>query len=464
MDRQREPRELRLRGRHPAADRLNLIRVMPAQEWWRGTAGPVESEATVPDPTKQASKQHDRVVVPLKRARRHDGAAGALDAIVVGGGVIGLACAWRAARRGARVRVLERGHEEGASRVAAGMLAPAGEASWGEDPLVRLAIASARDWPGFAAELAEDSGLEVGYEPSGAVHVALDRDEAEALRRRFELMESLDLGARWLPASELRKLEPGLATTCVAGVHAPREAAVDPHLLLPALAAAVERRGGQVVGQAEVTDLLSDATRVTGVVTQDGRDHRAEHVVLATGAWAGTAPWLPPPARPPIRPVKGQILTLRGNPQQPVCGQIVASDRVYLVPRPDGRLVVGATVEERGFDIHVTAGGVLELLREAYRVLPDVAELGLVEALAGLRPGTPDNAPLVGPGGLDGLVLATGHYRNGILLAPVSAEAVAALIARAPLPRDAEAVHPGRFAGQSAPGLVSAPAGEEAPR
>jgi glycine oxidase len=277
-------------------------------------------------------------------------------------------------------------------------------------------------------------------------------------------MESLDLGARWLRAPELRQLEPGLATTCVGGVHAPREASVDPHLLLPALVAAVERRGGQVVEAAEVTDLLTEASRVTGVVTHDGREHRAEHVVLATGAWSGTAPWLPPSARPPVRPVKGQILTLRGNPQQPVCGQIVASERVYLVPRPDGRLIVGATVEERGFDIHVTAGGVHELLREAYRALPEVAELELVEALAGLRPGTPDNAPLVGPGALDGLVLATGHYRNGILLAPVSAEAIAALLSQAPLPRDAEAVHPGRFAGQSAPGLVSAPAGEEAPR
>ena len=155
--------------------------------------------------------------------------------------------------------------------------------------------------------------------------------------------------------------------------------------------------------------------------------------------------------------MKGQILTLRGNPDQPVCQRIVASERVYLVPRPDGRLIVGATVEERGFDIQVTAGGVHELLREAYRALPDVAELELVETLAGLRPGTPDNAPLIGPGALDGLVLATGHYRNGILLAPISAEAVAAL-ARAGAPAcRGPGCPPGRFAGQTAPGLVAAP-------
>ena len=363
------------------------------------------------------------------------------------------------------MRVLERDQPgEGASHVAAGMLAPVGEASWGEEPLMRLGLASARAWPGFADELAADSQLEVGYAPCGALHVALDRDEAEALRRRFELMDSLDLGVEWLGSRACRDLEPGLAPACAGGVHAPEEAAVDPRLLLLALAAAVEHCGGQVLVEAEVTDALIEDRRLVGVITSDGREHRAEHVVLATGAWSGAAPWLPPSARPPVRPVKGQILTLRGNPDQPVSERIVASEYVYLVPRPDGRLIVGSTVEERGFDIQVTAGGVHELLREAYRALPDVAELELVETLAGLRPGTPDNAPLIGPGALDGLVLATGHYRNGILLTPISAEAVAAHLAQAPQPPEAQAAHPGRFAGETAPGLVAAPSAEEASR
>jgi len=419
----------------------------------------------VPDDIQRQAEQRDDVVVPLKRSRVRDDGSDALDAVVVGGGALGLACAWRAARRGVRVRVLERDHPgAGASHVAAGMLAPAGEASWGEEALMRLGLASARAWPGFAAELAADSELEVGYEPCGALHVALDRDEASELRRRFELMDSLDIGVEWLRPRGCRDLEPGLAPGCAAGVHAPAEAAVDPRLLLPALTAAVERCGGQVLVEAEVTDVLTEDRRLVGVITADGREHRAEHVVLATGAWSGAAPWLPPLARPPVRPVKGQILTLRGNPDQPVCQRMVASERVYLVPRPDGRLIVGATVEERGFDIQVTAGGVHELLREAYRALPDVAELELVETLAGLRPGTPDNAPLVGPGALDGLVLATGHYRNGILLTPISAEAVAALLAQDPLPPEAQVAHPGRFAGETAPGLVAAPTTEEAPR
>jgi glycine oxidase len=160
----------------------------------------------------------------------------------------------------------------------------------------------------------------------------------------------------------------------------------------------------------------------------------ARRVVLPHGCWAGQSDWLPSHARPRVRPVKGQILTLRGSAEEPVCERIVASERVYLVPRSDGRLIVGATVEERGFDTTVTAGGVHELLREAYRLLPEIAELKLVEATAGLRPGTPDNLPLIGPGALEGLVLATGHYRNGILLAPLTAERVADVLVGAEVP------------------------------
>jgi glycine oxidase len=308
-----------------------------------------------------------------------------------------------------------------------------------------MSTASALQWPKFAAELQRDSGMESGYESRGALHVALDRDESEELRRRFDLMSSLDLGVEWLRSHECRELEPGLSTSCTAGVHLPGEAAVDPRLLVPALAAAVEEAGGQVLAPTEVVDSIFEDDRLAGVVTSEGREHRADRVVLATGAWSGAGSWLPPSARPPVRPVKGQLLVLRGTPEQVVSTRIVTAERVYLVPRADGRLIVGATVEERGFDLQVTAGGVHELLREAYRTLPDVAELELVEMLAGLRPGTPDNAPLIGPGALDGLVLATGHYRNGILLTPFTAEAVAAMLAGDPVPPEAQPAHPGRF-------------------
>jgi glycine oxidase len=412
--------------------------------------------------TSGSSGSSGEVVVPLRRLRSHDGGRDRLDAVIVGGGTIGLACGWRAARRGLRVRVIERDEPgSGATHVAAGMLAPVGEANWGEDAMVRMSAASARQWPGFAAELQRDSGLESGYETRGAIHVALDRDEAEELRRRFELMSSLDIGVEWLRSRECRELEPGLSPSCTAGVHLPREAAVDPRLLVPALAAAVEEAGGEVLAGTEVVDSIFEEDRLAGVVTSEGREHRADRVVLATGAWSGAGSWLPPSARPPVRPVKGQLLVLRGSPEQIVSTHIVTTERVYLVPRPDGRLIVGATVEERGFDLQVTAGGVHELLREAYRTLPDVAELELVEMLAGLRPGTPDNAPVIGPGTLDGLVLATGHYRNGMLLTPATAEAVAAMLAGDPVPPEVQPAHPGRLGAANAPGLAAAREGKE---
>jgi glycine oxidase len=206
-------------------------------------------------------------------------------------------------------------------------------------------------------------------------------------------------------------------------VHAPDEASVDPRALTEALLNALDAEEEvDLLTGTGVEAALQDGERIAGVRTERGEELRAASVVLASGAWSGQAEWLPEAARPPVRPVKGQILELRSRDGGVPCRRIVASERVYLVPRPDGRLIVGATVEEQDFDMAVTAGGVHELLREAYHLLPDVAEMELVEAAAGLRPGTPDNLPVVGPSGVDGLLWATGHYRNGILLAPLSAK------------------------------------------
>ena len=365
------------------------------------------------------------------------------DALIVGAGVIGLACAWRAARAGARVCVLERDHPAaGATGVAAGMLAPVGEASWGEETLLSLNLDSLRRWPDFASELEADAGDQVGYAECGALHVALDRDESEALRRRHELHRRLGLESEWLRGSECRRVEPGLATAVRGGVHARHEAAVDPRRLAGALLAALERRGVPVEAGAEVVAAERDSGswRLT---TADGRQLAAPIVVLASGAWSG-ADWLPVEAPLPVRPVKGEILTIRGAPDEPVCAGIVAGDRVYVVPRGDGRLIVGATVEEAGFDATVTAGGVHELLREAYRLLPEIAELELAETSAGLRPGTPDNAPLIGLAA-EGLIAATGHFRNGILQAPVTADSVAALLGGQKPPHDLDPFSPLRF-------------------
>jgi len=263
------------------------------------------------------------------------------------------------------------------------------------------------------------------------MHVALDRDEAAQLRRVHDLQRSLELEAEWLPPRRCRELEPGLTPSFHGGVLAAGEAAVDPRALTRALAAAAEAEGVEVRSHVEVVEGVFEGERLAGVKTAAGEEVRADAVVLAAGAWSGAAPWLPEEARPPVRPVKGQVVELRSRDGEPVARHVLASERVYLVPRADGRLVIGATVEEMGFDTAVTAGGAHELLREAYRLLPDVAEMEWVGATAGLRPGTPDNLPRVGPGAIDGLVLATGHYRNGILLAPLAAQTVADLIAPA---------------------------------
>jgi glycine oxidase len=364
------------------------------------------------------------------------------DVVVVGGGAIGLSCAWRLAQAGARVVVVERGEPGGgATRVAAGMLAPVGELTFGEPELLELTLAAARLYPEFVAELEAATGESTGYERLGTLHVALDRDEAAQLRRVHDLQRSLELEAEWLPPRRCRDLEPGLTPSFHGGVLAAGEAAIDPRALTRVLVAACAAEGVEVRTGTEVVDGIFDGERLVGVrtasrrsATQEVSDHRldgeirADSVVLAAGAWSGAAGWLPEDARPPVRPVKGQVVELRSRNGEPPARHILASERVYLVPRPDGRLVVGATVEEMGFDTAVTAGGVHELLREAYRLLPDIAEMEWIGATAGLRPGTPDNLPIVGPGAIDGLVLATGHYRNGILLAPLAAQTVAGLL------------------------------------
>jgi len=368
----------------------------------------------------------------------------AVDLLVVGAGVIGLACAWRAARAGLETLVVDAGPRERATEVAAGMIAPIGEASWGEETLHAAAVASARAWPRFAAELAEAAGVGVPYRQIGALHVALDRDEAAELRRVHALHERLGLEVSWLRGGECRQLEPGLATGVVGGVEAPGEAEVDPRALLAALRRAAERAGARLHAETEVSELLHEGGAVRGVRLAGGKAIAAERVLVASGARAG-GELLPQAVRPPIRPLKGEIVRLRADPGARPCERLIVTERVYIVPREGDEVVVGATVEDRGFDLRVTAGGVLELLREAYRVLPEIAELELVECSAGLRPATPDNAPVIGATAIENLLVAGGHHRNGILLAPITALGIEALLAGDPVPSELEGLGPARF-------------------
>jgi len=342
--------------------------------------------------------------------------SGSYDAIVVGGGVIGLACAHEAARRGVSVLVVERDRAgAGASGVAAGMLAPVTEADFGEERLLGLGVAARERWPAFAEQL----GIEGSLRQDGALAVAADRDDAEELRRLHRLHRELGLDAGWLGPRALRRLEPGLSPRVAGGIEAPGDASVEPSVVVAALAEALRDEGGQLREGAEVEGLAREYGRVTGVVA-GGERLSAGTVVLAAGAWSGGL------GAGPVRPVKGQLLELAVRPGRPSpIERVVRTPRCYLVPRDGGRLVLGATVEEQGFDTTVTAQGVFDLLEAAREVLPDVGELELVGARAGLRPATPDNVPLVGPGSEPGLLLATGHHRNGILHAPLAAEQVA---------------------------------------
>lgn len=352
------------------------------------------------------------------------------DVIVAGAGLIGLAVAWELSSRGRSVTVLEREAPGcGATRVAAGMLAPIGELDFGEPELLKLNLRSRRLYPEFIAGVEAATGLDAGFRQTGALHVALDRDEAAELKRSLDLQLSYELDSQWLGPMAARELEPGVSPSLAGAVLVEEDAIVDPRALVEALRSGLADRGVRIEN-AEVTGLVESdnpAGSVAGVQTNAG-EFRAPVVVAAPGAEAGVAEWLPESVRPPVRPVKGQVVELRGEAENPVCRRILGSERVYIAPRPDGRVILGATVEEMGFDRRVTGGGVHELLREAYRLLPEVAELEFVDAIAGLRPGSPDNAPMIGRTGIGGLILATGHYRNGILLAPVTGLAVAELV------------------------------------
>ncbi len=345
---------------------------------------------------------------------------------VVGGGIIGLACAWRLAQGGHPVIVLDRDEPgAGASWAAAGMLAPVAEAEFGEDAHIRLNLEGAARWPGFAAELAELTGVDLEYRRAGSLVVAVDSDDAEALRRLYELRRGLGLDTEWLTGRECRRLEPGLSPRVHGGMLAPDDGQVDPRAVVRALRLAVERAGGIVRTGAAVEAVEESGRAIRGVRLAGGERIAAATVVDAAGAWSRA---VDAAEAPPVRPVKGQILRLRGTSEEPIVARVVWTPRCYVVCRPGGEIVIGSTVEERGFDTTVTAGGVRQLLEDAWEALPDLDERELVEVRAGLRPGTPDNLPVVGPGSTPGLLWATGHYRNGVLLAPITAEAIASVV------------------------------------
>ncbi len=354
--------------------------------------------------------------------------------------------------------VLERGRAGGGtSHVAAGMLAPVAEADPQEEPLLRLGIDGAREYPQFIAELRERAGVDPDYFQCGTLMVARDRDEAESLEREHHVRERLDLQVSRLRPSQARALEPALAPTLRGALELPHDHAIDPRPLTSALAEAVRQDGGSVREGAEVQALELDRDAVRGVRLANGERLGGEAIVVAAGVWSGRLGGIPDEVQVPLRPVKGQILRLHDPSGPGLLTRVLRMRPTYVVPRGDGRYVLGATMEERGYDTTVTAGAAFELLRDAIELLPGLSELVLDELSAGLRPGTPDNAPVIGPGLIEGLFWATGHYRHGILLASKTAELIAGAVLGAQSVPDV--VSPLRFARELSLSKLEADAG-----
>jgi glycine oxidase len=358
-----------------------------------------------------------------------------VDVLIVGGGTIGLSIAWRCAQRGLTVTVVDPAPGAGATHTAAGMLAPVTELHYEGRALLDLSLESARRYPGFVAELADETGLAVGYRDAGTVQVAWDAADLAELRAQQAFQASLGLRSEVLTGRELRALEPALAAGLPGGLLAADDHQVDSRALVAALLQAVTaRKVGLVNERARALDRH-------GVGLASGDRLGAATVVLAAGAWSRDL------LDVPVRPVKGQ--TLRVHSEKPLIGRVVRGSvrgaPVYLVPRANGDIVIGASSEEAGFDLRPRAGAVYELLRDAQALVPEVGELEFVEVSTGVRPGSPDNAPLLGRVEPGGLVVATGHYRNGVLLTPVTADTITALIADGTTDSVIAAFGPGRF-------------------
>lgn len=376
------------------------------------------------------------------------------DVVVVGAGIIGAAVALELARRGASVTVIERGAVgEEASAAAAGMLSPQAEAD-GPSPFLELGLACRARYAEWVRAASEESGVRVDYRAGGVLNLALTAEDAAKLQARRDWQRPLGLETEWLGGDEARELEPVLAEDLPGALFLPREAWVDSAALTQALAIAARRRGAQVVERTSVTGLAVTGGRVTGV-TAGERRYDAGHVVIAAGAWASRIGGLPIPGDW-VTPCRGQILAVRLA--KPRIGHVLYTHGSYAVPRGADELLVGTTVEQTGFDRQVTAGGIRSIVAGVARFAPAIEGAEVLRLAAGLRPESRDGVPVIGPlARLPGLVLAAGHFRNGILLAPLTGELVAEAIVSGGTPAALGPFLPDRLPG--GPGEPSHPPG-----
>lgn len=339
---------------------------------------------------------------------------------IIGGGVIGLSVGWQLLRKGAEVEIFERNIAgRGAGWVAAGMLTPQAELGFEEIVLFNFMRKSLELYPQFLNELKEDSGIDVKMDRCGSLFAGFDRDDMTRLRRLYDFRERLNLPAKWLSGTEAKELEPMLSPKCTCGLWMADDAQVENRDLLKALHEAVRKRGGQVHEIAKVISVNIENGKVKGINVNDKHIDTSK-LVVAAGAWSKQIEGIPENVLPPVRPVKGQIMSLRMQGDNRVMHAIRGRD-VYLVPKADGRLIVGASNEEMGFDTNPTAGEIYRLLERAWETVPGIYEYPIEEIQVGLRPGSRDHEPIIGDSDIEGLFFATGHYRSGILLTPITA-------------------------------------------
>ena len=351
---------------------------------------------------------------------------------IIGGGVAGLSVAWQALKMGCEVTVYDKGTLcNGATNAAAGMLATGVETEPGEEDLLQMNLYAQQLWPDFKQQLESDSGHTIAYKDEGTIVAAINRDDLRQVQYSYEFQKSLGVDLHWLSGAELRDKEPYINPNCTGGYYSPKDHQVDNVDMGIALVKAVQKLGGTLHENTSVDDITMTGGRATGVVI-GGEKKSYDRVVLAAGAWSGSFTIQKPNI--PVRPVKGQMLSLQMDVHNPLVKHVLWAPKIYLVPRDDGRLIIGATVEEKGFDTELTAGGIFALLEAAWRAVPAIEELPFIKAWVGFRPGCRDDAPIFGGCGVENLWLATGFHRNGILQAPVTAQAMAQCIAGGILP------------------------------
>jgi glycine oxidase len=368
------------------------------------------------------------------------------DVAIAGAGLIGGSIAWELASAGLRVGLFDKGEPgKESSWAGAGILSPAPE-SPATIPLVPLGKASVALYPEFVARVEADSGSIAGYRPKGTLQALFSRDAARELSTVVAVHHGLGLRAEAISSEEAREIEPALSSEVEAAILRPDEASVDNRALTRAVLQAAGRRGVEIFAGAAADAILREGGRATGL-SINGERVLAKFTVIAAGCFSAKIGGVE--AYAPVRPAKGQMIALRADGL--AIERVLWSDKVYLVPRNDGRILAGATVEYVGFDKQVTAGGLDKILQPAIELVPELAQARLEESWAGLRPDSPDHLPILGPTDLDRLLVATGHFRSGILLAPVTARLMRQWIVDGQVSGDWdwERFSPLRFAGAS---------------